>query len=43
MHILLTVIGTLVVLILAGLATIYSGAYDVAATSQDSALVGWIL
>jgi mono/diheme cytochrome c family protein len=43
MHILLTVIGTLVVLILAGLATVYSGVYDVAATSPDSAVVGWIL
>jgi mono/diheme cytochrome c family protein len=43
MKILLTVLVTLAVIVLAGLAFIFSGIYDVAATSPDSGLVYWAL
>ncbi len=41
--VLLSVVGTLVVLGLAALIVIYTGAYDVAATRQHSPLVDWAL
>ena len=43
MKILLTVLITLAVLVLAALAFIFSGIYDVSATSPDSGLVYWAL
>jgi mono/diheme cytochrome c family protein len=39
--ILLTILGCLVVAVLGGLAFIYSGIYDVSATTPDSAIVAW--
>lgn len=41
--IVLTALGTLAVLILAGLLLILSGVYDVAASSEDGGLIHWIL
>lgn len=41
--ILVTLIGTLAVITLAGLVVIYSGVYDVAASNQDSSFVRWVL
>lgn len=43
MKTLLTVLVTLAVLVLGGLAFIFSGIYDVSATSADSGLVHWVL
>lgn len=47
MHIIKTVFTTLVLLVilipLAGLGFIYSGIYDVSATSQDSPLIHWVV
>lgn len=39
----LTVLGTLAVLVLAGLLFIFSGIFDVSATSEDGGLVQWVL
>ncbi len=41
MKILLTILGCIVVVAAGGLAFIYSGLYDVSATTPDSALVTW--
>jgi mono/diheme cytochrome c family protein len=38
-----TILGILVVEIVGGLAYIYSGSYDVAASTPDNPIVGWIL
>jgi mono/diheme cytochrome c family protein len=38
-----TLLGGLVFLILAGLLFIFSGVYDVAATSEDGGLIEWVL
>ena len=43
MKTILTLVAFLVVLIVAALAFIYSGAYDVAATSPDTGLIHWAL
>jgi mono/diheme cytochrome c family protein len=39
--VLMTIIGCAIVAVLGGLAFIYSGIYDVSATTPDSALVSW--
>jgi mono/diheme cytochrome c family protein len=39
----LTIVGALLLLVLAGLAFIYSGVYDVAASTPDSGLIAWAL
>jgi mono/diheme cytochrome c family protein len=39
----LTVLGTLAVLILAGLLFVFSGFYDVSAASEDGGLIQWVL
>jgi len=41
--VLLTIMGCAVVAIMGGLAFIYSGIYDVSATTPDSALVAWVV
>jgi mono/diheme cytochrome c family protein len=41
MTVLKTIIATLVVLALAGIAFIYSGIYDIAADHPDNPLIGW--
>lgn len=41
--VLLTLLGTLVLVVVAGLIFIYSGAYDVAAVDEHSGLVRWAL
>jgi mono/diheme cytochrome c family protein len=39
----LTLVGFVAVLVLAGLAFIYSGVYDVSASSPDAGLIQWVL
>lgn len=39
----LTIVGVLLLLVLAGLAFIYSGVYDVAASTPDAGLIAWAL
>lgn len=41
--VMVTLLGGLIFLILAGLLFIFSGVYDVAATSEDGGLIAWVL
>jgi hypothetical protein len=41
--VLVTILGCAVVAVLGGLAFIYSGIYDVSATTPDNALVAWVV
>lgn len=41
--ILMTILGCIVVVMTGGLAFIYSGIYDVSATTPDNALVAWVV